>query len=153
MPNLILNIRGSIVFKYVALLLLQCFHIRSISSTEFQTLRDVYWSTNGSRWIVPKSCTRWNFTGNHNPCAESWCGISCSKAGISSLKLSTANLMGQIPTSISKLISLSSLVLDYNRFLNLFLKFLCLTFLILLFLQPFRKYPCRAWTATKCNFN
>ena len=94
-----------------------------VSSVEMSSLEDLWLSTGGESWsyyFAPSFATKWNFTGNHNPCAEQWFGIYYCTCGsdycsISSITLSNANLIGSIPYSIGNLSNLQYLDLQGNQ--------------------------------------
>jgi RHS repeat-associated protein len=84
---------------------------------EYEALKDLYDSTAGSGWSKK---TSWPTTGNWNKNITAaqmdvWQGITVTSGDISSVVLSSGNLTGKIPSSISKLKGLKALDLQLNK--------------------------------------
>jgi len=77
-----------------------------ISSTEKQSLIDLYHSTNGSQW---------NNSWDLNTDVSTWHGVTLENNAVVSLQLRFNNLEGTIPKSIKNLTNLRSLELSFNK--------------------------------------
>ena len=113
----------------------------SISTEEYQSLRDLYMSTLGERWVLPPGGLPWDFDSNPiDPC--NWTGVSCKCSSqlvlpamsrrldvaysyfyddgvtqycqIEKLKLMNHNLNGTVPFSVGNLRYLTHLHLGKN---------------------------------------
>ena len=88
------------------------------SQQEVGALEDLFLSTGGDSWLWRPLAfgNKWNFSEvSPNPCEDSWQGVGCLNNHVQSLALHRFNLSGTIPTSISNLTALDSLVLTANR--------------------------------------
>ena len=94
---------------------------RNIPDSEMNTLKDLYFSTDGDnwRWRPVTEGLRWNFTGHHNPCLEKWQGLQCVDVNdqpfIYSMILNFYYLTGTIPATIGNLSHIEELHLDANN--------------------------------------
>ncbi len=84
---------------------------------EYEALKDLYDSTAGSGWSKK---TSWPTAGNWNKNITAaqmdvWQGITVTSGDITSVVISSANLTGKIPSSISKLKGLKTLDLQINK--------------------------------------
>jgi Leucine-rich repeat (LRR) protein len=87
-------------------------------------LHDLFNSTNGDSWTwhnVTTAGNKWNFSGDPNPCADTWQGITCSTAPtaagylhVLNLELNDFSLDGTIPPSMGNLTELQQLILSEN---------------------------------------
>ena len=94
---------------------------------EYTALQDLYYSTDGPKWLLPPGLNKshWIFPSNLSaPCTDNWQGFVCrpsyvdnfnsSTCYIAVLSLQRRNLNGLIPESISDLSHLEELLLQYN---------------------------------------
>eukprot|EP01032_Pedospumella_encystans_P015660 gene15660-17898_t len=91
----------------------------NIPESEYNALYDLYNATNGADWIWTASLgNEWTFADNANPCAENWQGLICYNTtgpnNVLSITLSTMNLVGTLPDSISAFTYLVVLDVDTN---------------------------------------
>lgn len=97
----------------------------NLPDNEFSALYDLYNSTNGLQWDWADESLQqgvpWNFSGNPNPCVDTWQGVNCSfdvltdEYHVQHLKLPAHNLVGRLPDSIQSLTALTILGLPYNK--------------------------------------
>jgi hypothetical protein len=80
--------------------------------SQYDALKDLYYSTNGSYWYFAYTQTKWNFPPNQTtdaPCSQGWAGIACTcEVDIKTYQISVMNLysfglQGSIPVSIGKM--------------------------------------------------
>ena len=93
--------------------------ISGLPAIQMSALESLYNSTGGNRWKNNPTGKKWNFSKNargeyfHDPCSELWHGIGCkqvgAKADIESIYISSSNLVGTIPSAISRLTQLELL--------------------------------------------
>jgi Leucine-rich repeat (LRR) protein len=93
----------------------------TLSSAQYTTLHDLYNSTNGLYWTyrnITDTENRWDFSTYMNPCLFSWQGLNCrctaTTCKVIGITLDRHNLTGTIPSIISNLAYLESLVLRGN---------------------------------------
>ena len=79
----------------------------SIPQSECQALVDLYDNTNGAGWT---GTTGWKSA----PDLCNWTGVTCSGSNVTELILSSKNLTGTIPSTISNLTQLTALILGNN---------------------------------------
>src|SRR5690348_11781902 len=99
----------------------------AVSTSEMSGLQSLYDSTNGSNWNWHGSTGHWNFSNNENPCLGEWQGIGCntectnnpnSVCYVKDLVLIGYNLSGTVPSQLSLISSLISLVLSNNQLIG-----------------------------------
>jgi Leucine-rich repeat (LRR) protein len=76
---------------------------------ELAALQDLYLSTNGVSWkyhLGPLVGSKWNFTGDANPCTQRWQGITCILSApyyhVRTISLANFNLRGSLPESLTE---------------------------------------------------
>jgi RHS repeat-associated protein len=84
---------------------------------EYEALKDLYDSTNGSGWTQKSA---WPTIGNWNKNItatqmDAWLGVTVANGDITGLAISSNNLTGKIPTSISRLTGLKILNFQSNK--------------------------------------
>jgi Leucine-rich repeat (LRR) protein len=98
----------------------------SLLPSEFDALKDLYYSTNGPYWQwinVSSQSIPWNFNEpDPNPCTENWQGVKCKCSEIppkichvDSLTLDNHHLNGPLPSTIGNLKEITILVLSDNN--------------------------------------
>lgn len=91
-------------------LLQRSHHIKATDPKDKQALEDFYKSTNGNQWV---NNSKWM---KGDPCQDGWYGLYCSQDGhVLELGLVYNYVSGSIPSSISDLTSLQSLLLYSNE--------------------------------------
>ena len=97
-----------------------------LPASQMFALEALYRSTNGAGWTLSSGSGAWNFSksaeGRYlcDPCTSGWYGLQCNSTGttetpsLSSLSLSSSNLLGTIPAEISALTGLRNLDLSVN---------------------------------------
>eukprot|EP01133_Synstelium_polycarpum_P003788 gene3788-4368_t len=79
------------------------------SALEKDALIKLYQSTIGEEWHRSDNWLQ------GDPCLDAWFGVDCSTTGsIIQLNLPSNNLVGTIPSQLSQLVHLESIILDYN---------------------------------------
>lgn len=114
------------LFILVCLLLLMCGVrapapvVPNIPSSELSALNALYISTQGANWTWSLAApgVPWNFTGEPNPCAGNWQGVTCACASglchVTSLNLYSHSLHGYLPEDMTNLTQLASIDLSRN---------------------------------------
>ena len=75
----------------------------AVPKSEYDSLSQLYNSTQGSNWNYPASvCNHWKFPNRHEySCSDNWCGLSCSvvdgQSHISAIQLPGYNLNSTSP--------------------------------------------------------
>jgi Leucine-rich repeat (LRR) protein len=95
------NRQLTIVFSLLSISL-----FAQISSTEKQTLQDLYTSTNGEQW---------NNSWDLNQPVNQWEGITIKNDKVVSISLMFNNMEGELPNSLNKLKYLEVLELSFNK--------------------------------------
>jgi len=77
---------------------------RRLDRDQYEALKLLYDSTNGSHWRWRQSGAVWDFTSNSDPCIDSWQGLTCSRMQLpvvlNSISLGGYNLSGSLPTML-----------------------------------------------------
>lgn len=91
--------------------------LQELSLVQYNSLKALYDSLNGSHWIG--GCNwNWNFDNDRTqPCTMPWNGITCNQyqTSITHIQLGSCNMQGIIPTDIGNFVDLEYLSLQYNR--------------------------------------
>eukprot|EP01040_Poterioochromonas_malhamensis_P014603 gene14603-16183_t len=99
----------------------------SFPPNEYNYLKELYYSTNGSNWF---DNTNWNFENIsvYNPCLQHWYGVYAycgfSSGGTTSIYLSQNNLVGRLPPVLANFTLLSSFYTTYNHLTGPFPSFI-----------------------------
>jgi Leucine-rich repeat (LRR) protein len=97
----------------------ESFQQPAIPPAQLTALNDFYQSLNGDRWIWQNSTlygAHWNFTGSPNPCIDGWQGVACdSDSNVAGISLIGYHLEGTLPPTLSNLVKLSTLSLEFNK--------------------------------------
>jgi len=95
----------------------------SLPTSEYDALQDLFSATNGAEWRWREVGDKWQFNTYVDPCTSNWQGIECTVVStpepatyhISSLALSSYNLQGFLPPSLSNLSK--SMFFSFSRFI------------------------------------
>ena len=83
-----------------------------ISQVEFESLIDIYNSTNGDNWV---NNTGWDINASACDVSNDWYGLTIENGHVTSIQLQNNNLNGTIPNSITRLTYLRVLYLYLNQ--------------------------------------
>ncbi len=89
-----------------------------ISQQEYQALRALYQSTNGTSWSNNTGWRDWNFNSAIPPEASvvnGWRGVTVASNRVIRLTLNSNQLTGSIPTELGNLSNLDDLLLSFNQ--------------------------------------
>ena len=83
---------------------------QAATSGEIDALTDLYSSTSGAGWEINNNWLQ------GDPCNDNWYGISCNySGGVTEINLFDNNLIGTLPSSLSKLTNLTTFDVFGNR--------------------------------------
>lgn len=92
-----------ILFSFIPLL------SANVTNGELEALNDLYNACDGTQWV---NQTNW-LVGD--PCNNLWYGVSCTSGHVTALQLTSNGLYGTLPSSLSNLYELESLIFDDNE--------------------------------------